>query len=169
MRKDVGAVAAIFPMPVLMIAAYDEDGKVCIMNAAWGMTCARDKVALFIGPGHATTKALLHSKAFTVSIADQAHMKQADFVGIASGNTMADKFERSGLTAVKSKFVNAPVIQEFPVCIECELAEQAKTECLSAIVGKVVNTSADEKVVDAEGKIDAEKIGALMFDTVSRC
>ena len=110
MKKDLGVLQAVYPMPVLMIATYDENGKVDVMNAAWGNICASDKIALFISEPHKTTKNIRKMKAFTVSIADQSHMDVADFFGIASGNDMEDKFERTGYTAVKSEKVNAPVI-----------------------------------------------------------
>lgn len=164
MKKNLGVVSAIYPMPVLMVAAYDENGKVNVMNAAWGMMCSSDKVALFIDEEHKTTQNLLKTKAFTVALADRKHMDVADFFGIASGNKINDKFERTGYTAVKSEFVNAPVIEEFPVVMECELAEVVETENLYAIVGKIVNTAAEESVLSENGKVDPAKVKALIFD-----
>lgn len=164
MKKNLGAVPAVYPMPVLMVAAYDENGSVNVMNAAWGMICAMDKIALFIDEEHKTTQNILKTKAFTVSLADKEHMAQADFFGIATGNKMPDKFERSGCHSVKSEFVNAPVIDEFPVVMECELAEVINTPNMYAIVGKIVNTAADEAVIDEKGKVDPEKLDALIFD-----
>ena len=164
MRKDLGKQPALFPMPVLMVAAYDENGKVDVMNAAWGMISGTDKVALCIGESHKTTKNIRAVKAFTVSIADREHMDVADFFGIASGNDMEDKFERTGYHAVKSSHVNAPVIEEFPVAMECELAEIVETENLHAVVGKIVNVSADEKVLAENGKVDPARLNALIFD-----
>lgn len=164
MRKDLGVQPAVFPMPVLMVAAYDENGTVDVMNAAWGMICGHDKIALFIDEGHKTTKNIRISKAFTVSLADKDHMDVADFFGIATGNKMPDKFEKSGYHAEKSAHVNAPIVTEFPVALECELAEIVETENLHAIVGKIVNVSADEKVISDNGKIDPLKLNALIFD-----
>ena len=164
MKKNLGVVPAVYPMPVLMVAAYDENGKVNVMNAAWGMICNTDRIALFIDEDHKTTQNLLKTKAFTVSIADRAHMDAADFFGIASGNKMPDKFERTGYHAVKSAFVNAPVIEEFPVVMECELAEVAETNSFYAIVGRIVNTAAEEAVLSEKGKVDPAKLNALIFD-----
>ena len=164
MKKNLGVVQAVYPMPVLMVAAYDEIGKVNVMNAAWGMICAMDKIALFIDEDHKTTQNLLKTKAFTVALADQAHMDVADFFGIASGNKMDDKFERTGYHAVKSEHVNAPIVEEFPVVMECELLEHLKDEHVSAIVGKIVNVKADEEVLDEKGKVDVLKLNAIMFD-----
>ncbi len=164
MKKNLGVIPSVYPMPVLIIAAYDENGTVQLMNAAWGMTCAMDKIALFIDDDHATTKAILYSKAFTVSIADRAHIEAADYAGIASGNKVPDKFAHTGCHAVKSACVNAPVIEEFPVVMECELAEVARTETLYAVVGKVKNVAAEEAVLAEKGKVDVTRLNALIFD-----
>lgn len=164
MRKDLGVQPAVFPMPVLIVAAYDAEGTVQLMNAAWGMTCSSDKIALFIDADHATTKAIRETKAFTVSLADRDHMDGADYFGIATGNKMPDKFAKSGYHAEKSAHVNAPVITEFPVTLECELAEVTDTENVKAVVGQIVNVNADEKVLSDNGKIDPLKLNALIFD-----
>lgn len=164
MKKDLGVVPAVYPMPVLIVAAYGENEKVNAMNAAWGMICAMDKIALFIDEDHKTTQNLLKTKAFTVSIADKANIEAADFFGIASGNTMTDKFERTGYKTEKSRFVNAPIIEEFPVVMECELCEVVKTESFYCIVGKIINTAAEESVLSENGKVDPQKLNALIFD-----
>ena len=164
MKIDLGTVQAVFPMPVLVIAAYDKAGTIQTMNAAWGQICDTDKIALFLDADHATTKAILESRAFTVALADRAHMAEADYVGIVSGNKVADKFARSGFTATKSARVNAPVIDQLPVAMECELAEVAQTKTLYAIVGTIVNTLADEAVLAENGKVDPAKLDAIAFD-----
>ena len=164
MKKDLGIVQAVYPMPVLMVAAYDENGKVNVMNVAWGQIADEDKIILFIGEGKKTWLNIMASGAFTVALADEAHMDAADFFGIASGNKIDDKFERTGYHAVKSDKVNAPIIDEFPVVMECELLEHLKDEHVSAIVGKIVNVKADEEVLDEKGKVDVLKLNAIMFD-----
>ena len=164
MKKDLGVVPAVYPMPVLMVAAYDEQEKVNVMNVAWGQICDMDKIILFIGEGKKTWLNIKASGAFTVALADRAHMDVADFFGIASGNRMADKFERTGYHAVKSDKVHAPVIEEFPLVMECELLEFVDTEHVSGIVGKIVNVKAEERVLSENGKVDPAKLNALMFD-----
>ena len=164
MKKNLGIVQAVYPMPVLMVAAYDESGRVNVMNAAWGMICDMDKIALFIGEGHKTTQNILKTKAFTVSIADRDHMDVADYFGIATGNKTPDKFERTGYHAVRSSRVNAPVIDEFPVAMECELAEVVETETMYCIVGRIVNVAAEESVLSENGKVNPAKLNALIFD-----
>ena len=164
MKKDLGIQQAVFPMPVLMVAAYDENGKVNAMNVAWGQICGSDRIYLCIGKGKKTLSNILVSKAFTVALADRPHMEVADFFGIASGNKMDDKFERTGYTAVKSDKVNAPVIEEFPVVMECEFLEELDTGNIHGVVGRIVNVMADEEALDAEGKLDVTKLSLLMFD-----
>ena len=164
MKKNLGKQPAVFPMPVLMVASYDENGTVQVMNAAWGMICGMDKIALFIDEDHATTKAIRKTGAFTVSIADREHMDVADYYGIATGNRMPDKFARSGYHAEKSAHVNAPIITEFPLVMECELAEITETANLHAVVGTIVNVSAEETILSDNGKVDPLKLNALIFD-----
>lgn len=164
MKKDLGSLAALFPMPVLIIAAYDENGKVNAMNAAWGQICDYHKIALFIDEDHKTTRNILKSKAFTVALADKDHMDVADFFGIATGNKMTDKFERTGYHSVKSEHVLAPVIDEFPITMECELDDAFEKDGFYCVIGKIVNTIAEESVLNEKGKVDVTKLHALMFD-----
>lgn len=121
MRKDIGITEGIFPMPVLMVATYNEDGSVNVMNAAWGMMQDKDIVALNLDETRKTVKNIKARGAFTVSIADAAHIIEADYFGIESGNDVTDKFKNSGLTAYKSQVVDAPIICEFPLCLECDV------------------------------------------------
>ena len=134
------------------------------MNVAWGQICDEDKIILFIGAGKRTWLNIQASKAFTVALADEAHVDVADFFGIASGNRMDDKFERTGYHAVKSDKVHAPIVEEFPLVMECELLEFLETDHVSGIVGRIVNVKAEEAVLDEKGRVDPEKLRALMFD-----
>lgn len=164
MKKDLGVKPYLFPMPVLMIATYDADGVVDVMNMAWGGICAPDMVALNIGENHKTAKNIEERRAFTLSIVDTPHIEAADFFGIATGNKMADKFERSGLTAVRSDHVDAPVVEEFPVTLECEVVAIQDDHGHNRVVGKIVNVLADEEVFDENGKVDPTKLNAFVFD-----
>ena len=157
-------VLAVYPMPVLIVAAYDKNEKVNVINVAWGQICDDDKIILFIGEGKRTWLNIKESRAFTVALADRDHMDVADFFGIASGNKMEDKFERTGYHAVKSDKVHAPVIEEFPVTMECELLEFLHSDYVDGVVGKIVNVKAEEAVLGENGKVDPAKLHALMFD-----
>lgn len=164
MKKDLGVVPAIYPMPVLMVAAYDENGKVNVMNCAWGQVCDMDKIILFLAHDRKTLANMKVSGAFSVSLADAEHVTEADYFGLVSGNKVEDKFERTGLHVERSDKVNAPIIEEFPVVMECELVEIVETENVFGIVGKIVNTKAKEEVLDRQDRIDVRKLHALIFD-----
>ena len=161
-------------MPVLMIATYNEDGSVNVMNAAWGTMQERDTVALNLTESHKTVKNIKARGAFTVSIADAAHVVEADYFGVESGNKVLDKFARSGnkvldkfarsgLTASKAETVDAPVINEFPLCLECKFIEYQANEYGCGVIGKVVNVTADESVME-NGKLNMSLVNAIAFD-----
>lgn len=163
MRKIIKTTEAIFPMPVLMIATYNDDGSVNVMNAAWGTMLDRDQVILNLTETHKTVKNIKARKAFTVSIADAKHVVEADYFGVVSGNNTPNKFENSGLTATKSEKVDAPIINEFPICMECEFIEYQNGEYGCGVIGKVINVTADEKVMNGEN-VDVNLLGAIAFD-----
>lgn len=163
MRKELNLTEGIFPMPVLMVATYNEDGSVNVMNAAWGTMQERGNVALNLTESHKTVQNIKARGAFTVSIADAAHVVEADYFGVESGNKEPRKFEKSGLTAVKSSHVDAPVINEFPICMECEFIEYQADEFGIGVIGKVVSITADEGVM-VNDKIDMSKVEAIAFD-----
>ncbi len=163
MRKKLNITEGIFPMPVLMVATYNEDGSVNVMNAAWGTMQTRDTVALNLTETHKTVKNIKNRRAFTVSIADVAHVIEADYFGVESGNRVLGKFENSGLTSTKSEIVDAPIINEFPICLECEFIEYQNGEYGCGVIGKVVNVTADEKVM-VDNKVDISLVNAIAFD-----
>lgn len=150
-------------MPVLMVATYNEDGSVNVMNAAWGTMQERGTVALNLTETHKTVQNIKARGAFTVSIADADHVVEADYFGVVSGNKEQRKFEKSGLTAEKSALVDAPVIVEFPLCLECEFVEYQANEYGVGVIGKVVNVTADERVM-VEDKVDMSLVNAIAFD-----
>ena len=165
MKKDLGVKSAIFPMPVLMIATYNEDESVDVMNAAWGMMVDMDKIVLNLSESHKTVKNIMERKAFTVSLADSNHVIEADYFGIISANKLKDKFEKSKLHSIKSKNVDAPVIEEFKITIECEFIEFQDNQNGCGVIGKIVNVLADESILDENQNIDVQKSNIIMYDT----
>ena len=163
MRTKLNITEGIFPMPVLMVATYNEDGSVNVMNAAWGTMQERGRVALNLTKTHTTVKNIKARGAFTVSVADAAHVKEADYFGVESGNRAPDKFARSGLTASRAETVDAPVINEFPLCLECEFVEYQDNRYGCGVIGKVVNVTADESVM-VDSKLDVSLVNAIAFD-----
>ncbi|MCR5150889.1 MAG: flavin reductase family protein [Clostridiales bacterium] len=161
MKKNLGARPYIFPQPVLIIATYDENGKANAMNAAWGGIVGMNEVIVDLG-SHKTTDNLKIKKAFTIGIADVEHTVACDYVGIASGRKVADKMEKAGFTTVKSEFVDAPVINELPLALECELVEVLDG---GKYLGKIVNVSADESILGEDGDVSLDKFFPIIFDT----
>ncbi len=163
MKKEIKTTEAIFPMPVLLISTFNEDGTVDVMNAAWGTMLERDYVALNLTETHKTVQNIKARKGFVVHIADAKHVVEADYFGIVSGNKVPDKFERSGLTYTKSDLVDAPVINEFPIALECEFVEYQNDETGIGVIGKVVRTSVEEANLK-DDKVDIDSIEAIAFD-----
>ena len=163
MRKQLHITEGIFPMPVLMVATYNEDGSVNVMDAAWGTMQERDTVALNLTETHKTVKNIKARGAFTLSIADAAHVTEADYFGVVSGNRVANKFAASGLTASKSEIVDAPIINEFPLCLECKFIEYQSNEYGCGVIGKVVRVTADESVMEGD-KLNMSLVNAIAFD-----
>ena len=162
MRKNFGAKTYMYPMPVLIVATYGEDGTPDAMNAAWGCISDSNQVSLYLSAGHQTVQNLLRRGAFTVSMADAAHVAEADYVGLVSGRDVPDKLARAGLHTTGSSFVDAPLIEELPLAMECRLIRyDRETE---QAVGEIVNVSADERILDEQGKIDPSRLCAIAFD-----
>ena len=163
MRTKLNVTEGVYPMPVLMVATYNEEGSVNVMNAAWGTMQERGTVALNLTESHKTVQNIKARGAFTVSIADAAHVTEADYFGVESGNKVPDKFARSGLTASRAETVDAPVINELPLCLECEFIEYQSNEYGCGVIGRVVNVTADERVM-VNGKPDMSLVNAIAFD-----
>lgn len=164
MTKNLGVKPYLFPMPTYMIGTYNEDETVDVMMMAWGGICAEDMVALNLEAEHKTVANLEARKAFTLSVPNTDTLRESDFLGIASANKMPDKFARTGLHAVKSERVDAPVITEYPLTLECEVMEIQSQPYGLRVLGRIVNVIADEKVLDDSERVDAGKLQAFAFD-----
>lgn len=164
MRKNFGAKPWTYPQPVFILATYGEDGTPDAMNAAWGGISDDNQLLLCISAGHKTTANLLARKAFTVSMATVDQLVACDYVGIASGNTVTDKVQKAGWHTSPAACVDAPVIDELPMAVECKLISYDPESC--RLVGEIVNVSADESVLDGEGKIDPDKLQPITFDPI---
>ena len=165
MRKNFGAKPYTYPQPVLIIASYDENGTPDAMNAAWGGISDDSQISMCLSAGHKTVKNILKRKAFTVSMADAAHVAACDYVGIVSANDVPDKLEKAGFHTTRSEFVDAPLIDELPMTLECRLVSYDEESC--RMVGEIVNVSAEESVLDENGKIDPGKLQPITFDPVN--
>ena len=163
MKIQIKTTEAIFPMPVLLISTFNEDGSVNVMNAAWGTMLDRDMVALNLTETHKTVQNIKARKGFVVHIADAKNVVEADYFGVVSGNKEPDKFAKSGLTYTKSDLVDAPVINELPIAMECEFIEYQSDDTGLGVIGKVLRTSVEEANMK-DGKVDIDSVEAISFD-----
>ena len=163
MRKNFGKQTWVLPQPVLIIGTYDKDGNPDAMNAAWGGVYDEGKVIVSLSP-HKTTQNIAATKAFTISFGDVKNLLASDYVGIVSANKTPDKLQKAGLHTHKAESVFAPIIEEFPVTLECEFVKFNED---GNLVGKIVNVSADEQVLDGDGNIDLDKLELIIFDPIA--
>ena len=163
MKKQIKTTEAIFPMPVLLISTFSEDGSVDVMNAAWGTMLDRDVVALNLTETHKTVQNIKARGGFVIHIADAKHVAEADFFGVVSGNKEPEKFKKSGLSFVKSDLVDAPVINELPIAMECEFIEYQNDDTGIGVIGKVLRTSVEEEHLK-DGRVDIDSVEAIAFD-----
>ena len=164
MRKNFGAKPWTYPQPVFILAAYGEDGTPNAMNAAWGGISEEKELSLCISAGHKTTADILARRAFTVSMATVEQVVACDYVGVESGNKVPNKLEKAGWHTTRSVFVDAPLIDELPMAVECRLVSYDPGHC--RLVGEIVNVSADESVLDEDGRIDPDKLHPITFDPI---
>jgi len=165
MRKNFGPKAICYPMPVFIIGTYNADGTPNAMNAAWGGISEETEITICVDDRHKTAENLLARKAFTVSMATAGYLAACDYVGIVSGAKVPDKFAKAGFHATKSEFVDAPLIDELPMALECEVISYDTETC--RLVGRIVNVCVDESVLGDNGKVDVAKLAPLTYDPMN--
>lgn len=167
MKKNFGVKPYLFPMPTYMIGTYNEDDTVDVMMMAWGGICAEDMVALNLEASHKTVENLKTRRAFTLAVPGADTLAESDYLGIDSSNKNKDKFARTKLHAIKSERVDAPIIEEYPLTLECSVVEMQEQPYGLRVLGKIENVLADERVLDQKGAIDAGKLNTFVFDQVN--
>ena len=160
-RVNFGANPFVYPMPVLIVGTYDENGVPDAMNAAWGCITDRNEISISMSE-HKTTENFAKTGAFTVSFATEGTVVPCDYVGVESARKVPDKFARAGFHATKSAYVNAPLIDELPMALECKV----KSFEDGILVGEIVNVNADESIL-TEGQIDPKKLKPITYDPVN--
>lgn len=165
MRKSFGARPCLYPQPVFIIGTYDEDGTPNAMNAAWGGISEEKEITICVDASHKTAKNIVARGAFTVSMADAAHVVECDYVGVVSGNDVLDKVAKAGFHVTKAEFVDAPLFDELPMALECKLISFDEETC--RLVGEIVNVSADESVLNENGKVDPAKLRPITYDSMN--
>lgn len=161
MRKDLGKELQFMPLPVAIIGTYDKDKKANAMNAAWCGIMDYGQVYVSLSE-HKTTENLRVSKAFTLAFATKKTEKISDYFGVVSGNK-EDKIKKAGVHIIDSKYVNAPIIDEYPLTLECSIVSFDD----GLLIGKVENVSIDDEYITTEGKIDIDKMELISFDMTS--
>ena len=164
MRKNFGAKTWLYPMPVLIIGTYDEEGNPDAMNAAWGGIYDTNQIMVCLADDHKTTENIRKNGAFTVSFATVGTVIPCDYVGIVSANDQPEKFAKAGFHATGSEYVNAPLIDELPMAVECRLLKFNED---GICVGEIVNVSVDEGVLDENGKVDVKLLDPILYDSVT--
>ena len=168
MKKALGAKTVLFPMPVFLVGTYDREERANLMVAAWGGICCGQPPCVAVSLREATHSynSIVERQAFTVGIACETQVAEADYCGIYSGRD-GDKFAAAGLTPVWSELVDAPYAAEFPLCLECRLLHTVKIGLHTQFIGEIMNVLADESVLGEDGKPDIMKVRPLVFDFVS--
>ncbi|MBR3488013.1 MAG: flavin reductase [Bacteroidales bacterium] len=159
----MGAKIFVTPQPALMIGTYDENGNPDVMMAAWGGQCDGNQVCFRLSP-HRTTTNLRATREFTLSYATVRDVAESDYFGTVSANDVPDKIARTGFTVTKSQNINAPIIDQYPLTLECrvvEIIERGNDGCF--VIGEVVNTIADPAIL-TDGRIDLCKLQPIVFD-----
>ena len=162
MRKNFGAKPMCYSMPVYIIGTYNADGTPNAMNAAWGGISEETEISICVDSAHKTAENILARKAFTVSMATAQYVTACDYMGIVSGKKEPDKFAKAGFHATKSEFVDAPLIDELPMALECELISYDPETC--RLVGRIINVCADERVLGENGKVDVARLRPITYD-----
>ncbi len=166
MKRSLGAKTILYPTPVLIVGTYDKAGRPNAMACAWGGICCSKPPCVAVSLRKATYSYdnIVHRKAFTVSIPSEAHVKEADYFGIASGRN-TDKFAAAGLTPVRSDLVDAPYVAEFPVVLECRLLHTLEIGLHTQFVGEILDVKADENALAPDGAPEAGRVRAMLYDT----
>ena len=160
-KINLGAKPFLYPMPVLIVGTYDENGVPNAMNAAWGCITDMNEITISMSP-HKTTENIAVTGAFTVSIATEDTVVPCDYVGVESASKVPDKFAKAGFHATKSDLVKAPLIDELPMALECKVKSYED----EILVGEIVNIIADESIL-TDGKIDPKKLKPITYDPVN--
>lgn len=166
MKKSFKPNNMLFPMPVLIISTYNEDGSVDCMNAAWGTLEDNDLILLELTSDHLTSKNILRNKSFTVAFGDKDNIEACDYVGIVSGNNTKDKFSNTQWHAIKSEKVNAPIIDELPITLECELERISTDNDAFVVYGRIKGVIVEENILNEKNQVDLNKASLVTYNSI---
>lgn len=162
-RTNFGPKHALMttPQPCVMIATWDKDHTPDVMMAAWAGQYDYNQIVISLSK-HKTTENIELTGAFTVSFADVRTVAESDYFGLVSGSQVPDKVARVGFTVTPSPNVDAPIINEYPLTLECKVVSWSD----GILVGEVVNMSADGSIL-TDGKVDLAKLQPIVFDAAA--
>lgn len=161
-----GGHPIILPLPCYMIATYDENNNPDLMMVAYGGQCDYNKIIVYLSPHHKTTANLRLKRAFTLSFASASTIIGSDYCGIISANKYPNKVKDAGFTIIDSPNVNAPIICEYPIALECKVKDLrlCKDEH-TRVIGEIINMSVDNNYIGTDNKIDLDKVRPVVYDS----
>jgi len=164
MKKSLGAKTIIVPTPVWCVGTYDAQGKPNVMTIAWGGICCSSPPCVTVSLRKATYTygSIMAKQAYTLSVPSTAHVEEADYYGMASGRNV-DKFEKTGLTPVRSELVDAPYVGEFPMVLECKVIHHHEIGLHTHFIGEILDVKVDADLLTDDGKVDIEKVHPFVF------
>jgi flavin reductase (DIM6/NTAB) family NADH-FMN oxidoreductase RutF len=165
-KNSLGAKIIVPVAPVWVVGTYDREGKPNVMTAAWAGVCCSSPPCIYVSLRKATYTYgnLVERKAFTVSIPSETYVKEADYVGIASGKN-SNKFSATGLAPVKSDLVDAPYVKEFPLVFECKVIKIIEIGLHTEFIGEIMDVKADSSVLTEENRLDVEKVKPILWSS----
>jgi len=169
MKQSFGPKTLIFPTPIWCVGTYDDQDRPNVMTIAWGGICCSSPPCVTISLRKATYTYgnIMAKKAYTLSVPSEKHAREADYFGIASGRT-EDKFQRSGLTPVRSDLVDAPYIGEFPMVLECRVIHHYEIGIHTQFIGEILDVKVDASVLGDDGKPDMRMVSPILYATAGR-
>jgi flavin reductase (DIM6/NTAB) family NADH-FMN oxidoreductase RutF len=164
MKSSLGPKAIALPLPAYLVGSYDANLNPNIMMAAWGgILCSEPPLlGVSIRPSRLTYEGIEAHRAFTVSFPSAAMAMQADFAGLASGRQV-NKFERAGLTAVRSALVDAPYVGQAPLVAEMRLVNVVELGTHTLFVGQILDVKAEAAALGEDGSLDPQKASPLIY------
>ena len=169
MKKSIAKKTIVYPHPVFVIASYDADGLPNMMTASWSGICCSEPpcIAVSLRKARYTYKNISINKAFTVNIPSEDYIEQVDYIGIYSGK-FVNKFQKTGLTAIKSENVNAPYVKEFPLSLHCNLLKTVDIGVHTQFIGEIIDVIVDEEIINPDGTLMIDKIKPYIYDSSTR-
>ena len=169
MKKNIGPELGIYPTPVVVVGTYDENDKPNLITLAWvGVCCSEPpSVQISIRKNRHTYAAIVARKVFSVNVPSAKYIVETDYVGVASGKDV-NKFDVTKLTPVRGEMIDAPMVMEFPVSMECRLTHTLSLGTHDLFVGEIVACWVEDTVLGENGKPDPQKIDPPVFTTDGR-